>query len=196
MNAQAVPHRARSFRTRRLFKAVRAFVRAEQGATAVEFALVALPFFGMLMVTIQFALVIWCTQIYEVAVASASRQIYTGQFQSSAATAGVTSVADLQARFKTLVCTAAQNSFDCSNQLSVDVRTFSGFSTATVASPNQNGVYNTTGYSYQNATGNMIVVVRASMQLPNYAGMFSPATSLANGNQLIMATAAFRAEPF
>lgn len=196
MNAQALPRRARSFEAGRFYKAVRAFLRAEQGATAVEFALVALPFFGLILVAMQIAMVLWCTQILEAAVATASRQLYTGQFQTAAAGAGVTAAADLQARFKTLVCSVALNSFDCTNALSVDVRTFSAFSTSTVASPNNNGVYDTSGYSYQTPSGSAIVVVRASMQFPNYASLFAPPTSLANGNQLIMATAAFRAEPF
>lgn len=173
----------------------RAFGRSQDGATAVEFALIALPFFGLLFVTLQIAMVLWCTSILEVAVASASRQLYTGQFQSSATNSGLTASA-LQANFKKLVCAAASDAFNCSASLSVDVQTFAGFPTATVASPNNNGVYDTTGYSYQTPARNDIVVVRASMEFPNYASYFMPKTALLNGKQLIMATAAFRAEPF
>jgi Flp pilus assembly protein TadG len=196
MIVQALLRRARSFQAGRLHDVVRAFLREEKGVTAVEFALIAAPFFGLILVTMQVALVLWCTQILEVAVASASRQIYTGQFQSSAASAGVTSAAALQTRFKKLVCDAALNSFDCTNAVSVDVRTYDSFTKTAAASPNNNGVYDTTSFGYQSVSGNGIVVVRATMQFPNYANMFAPATALKNGYQLIMASAAFRAEPF
>jgi Flp pilus assembly protein TadG len=196
MNAQALRRHVCSFQAGPFCKVVRAFLRAEQGVTAVEFALVATPFFGLVLVSLQIALVLWCTQILEVAVATASRQIYTGQFQSSAASAGVTSPTDLQQRFKSLVCNAAQNSFDCGNQVSVDVRTYNNFPDELAASPNNNGVYDASSFGYQSARGNGIVVVRASMQFPNYAGIFMPTTALRNGYQLIMASAAFRTEPF
>jgi Flp pilus assembly protein TadG len=170
------------------------FGRSEQGVTAVEFALVAMPFFGLLFVTIQIALVMLSTQLLETAVAAAARQLYTGEFQKSASNSGLTASA-LQANFKTLVCNNVDGFFDCS-KVDVDVRTFTGFSTATVASPNVGGVYDATSYTFQTPARNDIVVVRASMQYPNYASFFAPATALNNGSQLVMGTAAFRAEPF
>ena len=171
------------------------FGRNQQGATAVEFGLVALPFFGLLFVTIQIALVMLSTQILETAVAAAARQLYTGEFQKNSANSGLTA-ALLQANFKTLVCNNVSGFFDCAALVDVDVRTFSGFPSATVTSPNVGGVYDATGYTYQTPARNDIVVVRASMQYPNYASFFAPATALNNGSQLVMATTAFRAEPF
>jgi Flp pilus assembly protein TadG len=173
----------------------RRFAASEGGATAVEFALIALPFFGLILVTLQIALVLWATQILETAVANASRQLYTGEFQNSASNAGKTP-AELQGAFKTLVCSNVVGVFDCPAMVSVDVRTFTGFSDTTAAQPVTNGVYDTSGYGYKAPGRNDIVVVRASMAFPNYASIFSPGTTLTNGNQLIMATAAFRAEPF
>ena len=195
MDANSLSRRLRPAGKLARARLIRRFAASNRGATAVEFALIAVPFFGLILVTLQIALVLWATQILETAVANASRQLYTGEFQNSASNAGKTP-AQLQQAFKDLVCGNVVGVFDCPSMVSVDVRTFSGFSGATATSPITNGAYDTSNYAYQAPSRNDIVVVRASMQFPNYASIFSPATTLANGYQLIMATAAFRAEPF
>ena len=68
-----------SRRSRR--RLLRHFLRNREGATAVEFALVALPFLAILFAIIELALNFWVTQVLENAVSDASRRIYTGQFQ-------------------------------------------------------------------------------------------------------------------
>jgi Flp pilus assembly protein TadG len=191
MHVTSVLHRSSLAGTR----LCRRFAASDRGATAVEFALVAVPFFGLILVTLQIALVLWATQILETAVANAARQLYTGEFQNSASNAGK-STADLQTAFKTLVCNNVVGVFDCNKAVSVDVRTFTAFGSANAPVPVTNGAFDTTSFTYQAPARNDIVVVRAAMQFPNYASIFSPATTLSNGNQLIMATAAFRAEPF
>ena len=57
------------------------FRRDEDGATAVEFGLIALPFIALMMATIEIALVFFAGQALETAVDTASRLIRTGQAQ-------------------------------------------------------------------------------------------------------------------
>lgn len=173
----------------------RPFWREEGGATAVEFALLAFPFFGLIFAILQIALVLWSTQILENAVATAARQLYTGQFQTTPANAAQTASV-LQGRFQKLVCDNVVGIFNCTDMVSVDVRVFGGFSGATVPPPVTNGVYDTSGYGYATPSRNDIAVVRASMEFPNYASLLMPGNVLKNGNQLIVASAAFRTEPF
>jgi Flp pilus assembly pilin Flp len=179
------------------------FAEDEGGATAVEFALIATPFFALLFALGQTAMLFWSTQVLETAVANASRQIYTGQFQSDPTNAGLTA-AQLQQKFKDLVCrnvplkdAATPGSgyvlFDCS-KLDVDVQTVGTTWTAPPSSPVSNGVYSASSYSYQTPGRGQIVVVRASMEYPTIIPMAS-ATGLKSGNQLIMASAAFLTEP-
>jgi Flp pilus assembly protein TadG len=180
------------------------FTSNEDGATAVEFAMVATPFFGLLFAVFQTAMLFWATQVLETAVANASRQVYTGQFQSDPSRAGLTA-AQLQTEFKNLICSnvpkvnaSDPNSryvlFDCS-KLDVDISTFSGSWPVTSTSPVSGGVYNPTGYTYQAPGRGQIVVVRASMEYPTMVRMLNTATGLKDGNQLIMASAAFMTEP-
>jgi Flp pilus assembly protein TadG len=172
------------------------FTANETGATAVEFGLIAVPFIGLLFAVLQIALALWSTQILETAVANAARQLYTGAFQTDPKNSGLTAK-DLQANFKKLVCSNVVGVFDCNAMVDVDVRVISsGFAGATVPSPSTNRVYDTSSYGYQSPSRDQVVVVRASMEFPNYTSLFTPSSGLQNGKQLIVASAAFRAEPF
>ena len=172
-----------------------AFLRSRDGATAVEFGLVAMPFLALLFAIVEVSLSIWTTQTLETAVATASRQIYTGQFQTAAANQNLTS-AQLQAKFKTLVCSNVTSLFDCNALVTVDVRPVSAYSQAGYSSPINNGQFDSSSYGYQSSGGAQITLVRAAMQYPSVTSFLAPTTALANGSKLIMATAVFRTEPF
>src|ERR1700690_1807777 len=93
-------------------RAARRFVRHQDGAAAVEFALVALPFLALLFAILETALVFFAGQTLEAAAANSARLIMTGQAQS----AGYA-----QADFKTAVCAnLAGGLFDCTNGVYVN----------------------------------------------------------------------------
>ncbi len=79
------------------------YAQARDGATAVEFALVALPFFALVGACLENGIVFWEQEILQQAVSDASRQIYTGAFQTT--NAGTTDTATLMSRFRTAICT-------------------------------------------------------------------------------------------
>src|SRR5437016_8109004 len=66
--------------------AIRRLGRREDGAAAVEFALVAVPFLALLFAIIETALVFFAGQYLETLVADSSRLIMTGQVQSQGTT--------------------------------------------------------------------------------------------------------------
>ncbi|MDP3660704.1 TadE/TadG family type IV pilus assembly protein [Phenylobacterium sp.] len=102
---------------RRLFQR---FARARRGATAVEFALVSFPFLVLLFGIVELAMVFIVSTTLEAATESASRQIRTGEFQTSAG--------NTKADFKLLVCSKMSwLQANCSTDLSLDVRTFATF---------------------------------------------------------------------
>ena len=173
------------------------FLQAERGATAVEFGIVAAPFIYLLMAILELAIVFWTSQVLETAVANASRQIYTGQFQQSAANVGIPPEQRL-ANFKQAVCSHVRALFDCNAKLDVDVRSFSSFAEATVPRPirTSDGTYDPSGFGYMPPTANQIMIVRASLEYPVFVSLLAPFTGLSNGNRLIMASATFRTEPY
>ncbi|MCJ2039459.1 pilus assembly protein, partial [Methylobacterium sp. J-059] len=70
---------------------IRTFAAAAEGAAAVEFALVSLPFLALVGAIIQIAFVIWAGQNFDRTVQNAVRGLFTGQFQI--ANSGTTSAA-------------------------------------------------------------------------------------------------------
>ena len=172
------------------------FRRANSGALAVEFGLIAPFFFGLLFGILEVALTFWSTQVLETAVANASRQIYTGSFQSGATS---TDPAVELARFKDLVCANVTAVFNCQKLVKVDVKQIGdsyGNASAAIKPPITNGVFDTSSFGYDPPKRNQICVVRAAMEYPVYVNLFGYPTGLKSGNRLIMASSAFKAEPF
>jgi Flp pilus assembly protein TadG len=182
--------KSRLTRARERLAVVTGFARREDGAAAVEFAIVAAPFIALLLATVQTALAFFAGQVLESAVADASRQILTGSAQN----------ANLdQAGFANVVCGKVQALFSCKG-LMIDVRTATSFAAANTGAPtltfDGNGNV-TNSWSYQPGSPGDIVVMRVMYQWPVFAGPLG--LSLANqgnGNMLLMATAAFKNEPY
>ena len=178
---------------RRLGAAARArlarrFARQNDGAAAVEFALVATPFLALVFAIMETALVFFAGQTLEAAVTNSSRLILTGQAQ----TAGLT-----QATFKNKVCEQIVGLFDCAGGLHVNVRTYTSFSAASTTPPYNNGQLDTSQMQYQPGGPGDVVVVSLYYQWPIYVSLLSNNLANQNGNnRLLIATAAFRNEPY
>ena len=68
--------------------AVRRFARRKDGSVAIEFGMVAAPFFALLFAIMETAIVFFAGQALETAVADSARLIMTGQAQSAGFDAG------------------------------------------------------------------------------------------------------------
>jgi Flp pilus assembly protein TadG len=174
---------------------VSAFVRDSEGATAVEFALIAVPFLAVVAGLIQVFLLFFAQSMLENAVRASARQILTGQVQTQDASL---SSAAAMAAFHQTVCNNANVLFTCTG-LMVDVRVASNWSSSNVAMPalTYDGSGNVNN-SWQFNPGNAgdIVVVRLMYLWPIFFGSlgFNWANQ-ANGSREIMASAAFQNEP-
>jgi len=176
-------------RIRRLMQGrmARRFVRRQDGAAAVEFALVAAPFLALTFAILETAMVFFAGQTLEAASADSARLIMTGQAQS----AGFS-----QAQFKTAVCSRIYGLFDCTNGLYVDVKSYASFAAVNTAPPISNGQFNTT-MSYNPGDVGDIVVVSLYYQWPIYVSMLgNNLANLSGGKRLLSATAVFRVEPY
>jgi Flp pilus assembly protein TadG len=166
----------------------RRFVRQQDGAAAVEFALVAAPFLALTFAILETAFVFFASQTLEATAADSARLIMTGQAQ----TGGFS-----QADFKTAVCARVYGLFDCANGLTVDVKTYSSFAAVNNTPPVTNGQLVTTNMAYNPGGPGCIEVVSLYYQWPIYVSMFSDNLSNLNGNKrLLVATSVFRNEPY
>ena len=73
-----------------------AFASADGGATAVEFAMISIPFLALLFAIFELGAIFLASSAIDAAVEQAARQIRTGQLQGTAN--------NNAAGFKTLVC--------------------------------------------------------------------------------------------
>jgi Flp pilus assembly protein TadG len=168
---------------------VRRFAKEQDGAAAVEFALVAAPFFALMFAIMETALVFFASQTLETAVSDSARLIMTGQAQAGSFS---------QTQFKSAVCAKISGLFDCNNGMYVDVKTYSSFGTVDNSPPiDAQGNLKSSTFGYAPGGPGDIVVVRLMYQWPVYASLLGfNLGNMAGNKRLIMATAAFRNEPY
>jgi len=165
-------------------------LRREDGAAAVEYAMVSLPFLGLIFAIVQTAIVFMAQQELETITEQAGRLILTGQAQDNGWT---------QAQFQTQVCNQIRALFSCSNMM-VDVQTSTSYSGASTSAPTL--TFNTQGtvtntWNFNPGTQGSIVVMRVMYQWPLVKGPLSfNLSNLSNGNRLLLATAVFKNEPY
>ena len=182
---------------RRLFApAIRrgsAFGRDEKGTTAIEFAILALPFFTLIYAILETSLVFFAGQILDSAVQDAARLVRTGQAQTANYTADT---------FQTAICNGLYGIFDCT-QLRINVKTVATFADATVTYPTKTGTDCTTTCDwtlqplYQPGSGGDIVIVQAYYKWKTIVDL--PGFNLQNqpgGIRLLGAVRVFKSEPF
>ncbi|GGK32014.1 TadE/TadG family type IV pilus assembly protein [Salinarimonas ramus] len=175
---------------------VKRFRRDEDGATAIEFAFVAIPFFALLFAIVESAIVFWTQQVLETALHDSARRIYTGQFQND--NPGVNDPAQLEEAFRAEVCSRVVALFDCEGTLRLDVRNFSDFSGISFGSVvTDEGEFDDDAFTFERSQAGQVVIVRAAIAYPVFTGVLdSSGSRLADGRRLLMASAAFRTEPF
>jgi Flp pilus assembly protein TadG len=165
-----------------------ALLRREDGGAALEFAVVAAPFLALLFAILETALMFFASQTLETAVQNSSRLVLTGQAQNQGLT---------QSTFQNAVCQTLSSMFNC-NKILIDVETASSFGSANTGLPVQNGQLQN-NFTYSPGGPGDIVVVRLMYQWPVYVSLLNLSNSLSNmsgSSNLLMATAAFRNEPY
>ena len=174
-------------RARRMLRMLRGLARGEDGATAVEFAIVALPFFAIIFAILQIGTAFLAQQVLQTAVTKSARLVMTGQAQSSAMTSN---------QFQTDVCNNTKYMFTCSG-LKVNIQKFTSFSTMTHLNPLVSGNFNNASLSYNTGGVGDIMLVQVFYQWPVFAGPMGFTMSNMNGNyRLLVGNAVFRNEPY
>ena len=173
------------------------FLKRDEGATAVEFGFVGIPFFYLLCVIFETGLILFTEYTLENGTAQTARLIRTGQAQGDGMSA---------AQFKAAICEKIVF-LDCTSKLYVDVRKYADFeSVSTPSSVTTDGGGNkeissdiSTSAQFNMGGPEEVVVVRAyydwKLFVPGIPGMSGMAT-LQNSRRLLSASFAFRNEPY
>lgn len=164
------------------------------GATAVEFALVALPFFLFAFGILGLGLHFFTNNALEHAVDTAARKIRTGQAQKEGKTL---------ANFKQMVCDAGSGYINCDSRLKIHIQSGPNWSNIVPRPCISNGSLTaSTGNDADALAGSsgeasVAVLVTAcyewdlAKKLP-----FLLMGDLSNGSALIQASSVFRTEPY
>ena len=169
-------------------KILRRFRRNRRGSAAVEFALVAPLFFGLLFAIIELSMVFFASQVLETATQDSARVIMTGQAQNASFT---------QAQFKNLVCSKLTIMFDCVNGVSIDVQSYAAFGSVNVADPIDASKNFVPPNNYLPGNPGDVVVVRLFYKWPLYVtGLGFNIANISGSKRLLTATAAFQNEPY
>jgi Flp pilus assembly protein TadG len=174
----------------RVGRLLRHFRGNVSGASALEFALVASPLILLLLAILEVAVVYFANFELEAATAQGARLIRTGQAQTQGFDA---------AKFKSEVCKHVSAPITCS-ALMLDVRRYASFggAGADLTNPVDANGNLKTNFTYDPGAGGDVVVVRAfyewnlTAKLPKDIAL----SNMNNGDRLLVATAAFRNEPF
>jgi Flp pilus assembly protein TadG len=168
----------------------RRFAQARDGATAVEFALIAAPFLALMFGVLELGMVFMVSTTLDNATESAARKIRTGEFQMAGGGSAST--------FRDAICAdMTWLGSTCASKLQVDVRTFPRFADVSLTDPVTDGAFDSSKTTFVPGDGEDIVVVRAYYEWTLITPMMNAGlASLGGTKRLIYSTVTFRNEPF
>lgn len=194
-SAAPMPFKAKSVPLKTLLGRFR---KEKGGIAAVEFGMVAMPFFGLLFSIFETATDFYINATLQTAVTAAARDILTGQAQ----TANYSSASDFISKALCGGGTIPRRvpSFINCNRIKADVRPAAAFAGMDMSKPVHSGALDTSSWDYNPGKNNDLIVVRAIYTVPIVTSIFGTAnTVIVSGSswpqRVLLATAAFKNEP-
>ncbi|KTR03707.1 hypothetical protein NS365_17735 [Aureimonas ureilytica] len=176
------------FRDRHRDRAARRrFVRDRRGTTAIEFAILAVPFFLLIFAVLETAAVFIGEMTLENATAQVGRQVRTGEVADAQVSAP-----DLRQR----ICATMAIPIDC-EKLQIDLREYERYSDISSAAPVKNNVIDVDGLAYDEGEPGRIMALRAFYEWPIHTDIIRRFLSnTPSGNHMLVAVDVFKTEPF
>jgi len=171
-------------------KRLTAFARNRKGTAAVEFAIVAMPFFYLMLATMETAMVYVAQTSLELSLTSVQRDIRTGAAQQANRSAG-----DMRQQ----VCDSLGQflAADCATELWLDVDSFPSLASVTLTSPLNNGAIDPGSINYSPGGPDSIVLIRAYYAWQIDTPMLEVALgNMSGGKRLLTASRLMRVEPY
>jgi Flp pilus assembly protein TadG len=174
-------------RGRGLGALLRRFHRGRSGVAAIEFAMLAFPFFLIVFAILETAFVFIGEIAMDQAVARAGRFVRTGQIVSA-------SLDEIGLRNK--ICAEVHYLLRCED-IAIDLRSYASFNAIPTAAPISGGTLERGSFGFESVNPGQIMALRAFYEWPLYSSIFQIFLSdLSGGKHLLMSVAAFKTEPF
>jgi Flp pilus assembly protein TadG len=173
-----------------LYKRLKAWAADKRGVAAVEFAMIAVPFFFLIFGLLEICVIFIMSSVLEHGLNEAARGIRTGQLQSADGFD--------KDGFEDILCSEVFELFECKGKIQLDVKTYDSFAATGNPSPiDDEGEMNTDDFEFDPGKANDIVVVRAFYAWDLMTPVLSaPLANLSNNRRLLQSTVVFRNEPF
>ena len=169
----------------RLRPIVGPFLRDEHGNAMLEFALVAPPFFLLLLGTLEVSIMFFAGAVLEGATKEVARQIRTGQIQASA---------DPLVAFQQELCSSLVGIIDC-GRVVFNVQTFSSFSAVSMPIElDEDGEIVNTAFAPGGSSA--VTVVRSMYRWKFSTPLIEQVMPSGLGGHLLVSTVAFQTEPY
>jgi Flp pilus assembly protein TadG len=184
---------------RRAYVRLLSWRKDEAGLTAVEFAMVSMPFVMLLFGIISVCLFFFTQFTMENAVWQAGRTIRTGQYQQGTGIySGLTTDEDRKAAFKAALCAKAPSYIDCSKAIVMVQSNSGGFGSISQPACATGGAMIDASKAQFNPGGASSVVLVTVCYPWSFGGKlpFLATSDLSDGSLLIQASVTFRTEPF
>ncbi len=164
------------------------FLKDRDGVTAIEFGMLAIPFFMIVMAIMEFGLAFLVNRIIDNAVLESARMIRTGEANQSSFSA---------ADFKSNICNNMPSVLCDLDKFVVDVTTASSFTgLASIDSLFDSEGDLKSSFNYSNGSANEIVIVRVIYRWPMFSSILQTDAGDSSGERLLSSTAIFRNEPW
>jgi Flp pilus assembly protein TadG len=167
-------------------KIIKRFKSDEEGVTAIEFGMLALPFFALLMALVETSLMFFAGQVLESSVDDVARKIRTGQLDQSLTAE----------QLREEICDASALLFDC-NGINIDMQVVATYADLGDTPEPEDGAIDPSDFTFTPAGPQQIVMVTIMTEWPVYTNYLqSYFSELSNGNAVLNAVAVFRTEPY
>lgn len=175
---------------RALSERIAQFSRNRRGATAIEFAILAVPFIMLTFAILESTVSFTAQQVLSNATDKLARQIRTGQ---------ITLTNTTETEFRTLLCEEVSViiTSGCPG-LEVDLKSYATFASVPTTIPRTpEGDIDTTGFTYNPGGNETINSLRVFYRWPIITDMMKASLSnMPDGNTLLYASATWKNEPF
>ncbi|MBL0371245.1 pilus assembly protein [Rhizobium sp. KVB221] len=168
-------------------RAFRRYIDNREGSTAIEFAILALPFLVLIFAIIELAVMYFVDSGLDAALHKAVRQVRIGTAKTAAW--------DIN-KFKTAVCTDLSYSFSCNSNLKVRATVITDMNSVTRVSGSIGGTYNVVEDFNIGDSGDY-VLVQAFLPWDPVIKLYPISSGRLTDGRYVLATAElFKNEPF
>lgn len=166
---------------------LRSLSKDREGSAAIEFAILALPFFVVIFAIAEIAIMFFVDSGLDAALHKAVRQVRVGVAKS-----GNWDVT----KFKQVVCGELSFSFDCSSKLKVRATVVTDMSSITKASPISSGSLNVTEDFNLGDSGSYVLVQAFLPWNPTFKLYSISSAQLSDGSYVLGSAELIKNEPF